>query len=386
MIRKSILLAGIIIAGSAILLIHYINQYSHADSFSRNTPETLTPWRSVGGCGAGGSGGVARDGIKWLGEGVSGGFGKLEVLPRYNFGQDFSMITMAPRLTYKVNWNNIIGISVPVVSKHKDVQIQTNMAPVHHTTGGTGDISLEYTRILGAYGQYNLNMRLTLPTGQYDIKRGRDSEKYFLPKLLQKGTGVYYLTSNLSYTRDVENGFWFADVEFSFPFNMKLFTNENRYMDEYFSNYKQFKNDERFYYTFKPYGENDLGDVTPMNLSFSIAYAYRGIENQVHSIGLLGSVPLGTAYINQVDLVNNQGDYSESVYKKPIKDPDFLRWNSALVYGLELSRETLPVFMAISIPLHADTDEEDPSKWTGPDWNDFGQRMTFALGLKASLF
>ncbi len=41
----------------------------------------MTPWQSIGGCGAGGSGG-GTDGIKWVGEGVSGGLVQVEVLPK----------------------------------------------------------------------------------------------------------------------------------------------------------------------------------------------------------------------------------------------------------------------------------------------------------------
>jgi hypothetical protein len=384
---KRILIASLFITGTTLLLFQYINTFKNAGSLADNAQESFYPWRSIGGCGAGGSGGVARDGIKWLGEGVTGGFGELELFGRYYFGQDFIIKAVAPRFRYKLSWNNTIGITLPILSKHADVQLQTNMAPSHHITGGTGDIYLEYARTFGFQSQYTLNLGLSVPTGQFDIKRGRDAGKYFLPfKSLQKGTGTYNLVTNLSYIKDVEEGFWMIDVDFNFPFSMKLFSRENRYMDEYFSNYKGLKNDKRFYYTFKPYGENDLGDVSPMTAGFSVAYAYRGVEDQVHSIGFTYSNPISVGYINQVQLVNNQGSFAESVYQKAIVDPDFQRWNAAIVYGLELSREKLPVFLAVSIPIHAKTNEEDPTKWSGPDWKDLGQQWTFAVGLKASLF
>src|SRR5512141_1792416 len=63
-----------------------------------------TPWNCVGGCGAGGSGGGSA-GIRWVGEGVSGGRVRLECLPKYNIGENFSFLTMAPRLTVNLTWN-----------------------------------------------------------------------------------------------------------------------------------------------------------------------------------------------------------------------------------------------------------------------------------------
>ncbi len=346
----------------------------------------LSPWRSIGGCGAGGSGGGTGDGIKWIGKGVSGGLVDLELLPRYNFGQNYANLTIAPRISYKLSWNNTIALSVPVVSKHGDVQIQTNMRPVHHSTGGLGDLTLDYTRTFGPAGRFDFTLGITLPTGQYDIKRGRDSEKYFLPGYLQKGKGIYILSGTLSHARDVENGIWLFDLNYNFPFNMRPVSRENSFLDEYFSNYKDLKDDERFYYRFKPYGENDLGDVTPMSFGVSTAYGYRGIEGQVHSFGVTFSAPIGDAYINQVDIVNNGGEFSESIYNKAIVDPDFRTWSSAFVYGLEISKRRLPLFLAVSLPLHAETNADDPGKLAGPDWSDFGQEWTFALGFKASLF
>ncbi|MFW5960696.1 MAG: hypothetical protein ACOCSE_06215, partial [Chitinivibrionales bacterium] len=86
------------------------------------------------------------------------------------------------------------------------------------------------------------------------------------------------------------------------------------------------------------------------------------------------------------DIVNNGGEYSESIYNKAIVDPDFRTWSSAFVYGLEISKRQLPLFFAVSLPLHAETDADDPEKLVGPAWSDFGQEWSFALGFKASLF
>src|SRR3954471_11077364 len=48
----------------------------------------MRPWRNIGGCGAGGSGG-GSSGIRWVGRGVSGAVLDVEFMPKINFGQTF---------------------------------------------------------------------------------------------------------------------------------------------------------------------------------------------------------------------------------------------------------------------------------------------------------
>ena len=70
-------------------------------------------------------------------------------------------------------------------------------------------------------------------------------------------------------------------------------------------------------------------------------------------------------------------------------------WSAAFVYGLEFSRTDIPVFVAFSLPIHdkagganpEDEYDESPMKeWNAPDWSDFGQQWTIAVGIKGSFF
>ncbi len=357
----------------------------------------ITPWANVGGCGGGGSGGGSGDGIKWIGNGVSGGLIDVEVLPKFNFGQNFQNFTIAPRFTFKPTWTTTVGISVPIVSKSGESQFTTAIEPNDRTTGGLGDLSVDIARSFGMSGEHSLSLALTAPTGQYDIKRGADNGEEFLPSSLQKGGGIYSATLGLSTNRTLEDAMLLIDlISFSYPFNMKPFSGQNEMLEDYFPNEMKEKRPEnadndRFYYRFKPYGESDLGAFTPPSLSSGVYYAYRGIHGYTHSWGVTFSAPLGVAFVNGPD---------PAVYA-PFPDPDHKAWSGAFSYGVEIQRKKLPVFMAVSLPIHDKAPEsgtyeqfnDDGSynlapfrEWDAPDWSDFLQQWTFALGFKATLF
>ena len=348
----------------------------------------MTPWTSVGGCGAGGSGGGGGDGIKWIGKGVSGGVIQVELMPKFNLTQSSKSFTVAPRLTFKPHWKYTVGLSIPIQAKSGQVQPQTNIEPFDVTTGGTGDVGIDVSRSMGVEGAASLSFALAIPTGQYDIKRGADGSEILLPNSLQKGGGIWSLGVTYSYSKDVENGMWVWDGTFSYPFSIH-FSGENQFLDEYFSEYKANGSKDRFYPAhFKPYGENDLGGYTPPSLSASANYAYRGVEHYVHVFGFTFAAPLGVAWIPSYR--SGMGRYDPRV------DPDHMVWSAALAYGIEFSRDKFPMFLGISLPIHAqkydgDTektkyDPEPYAKWRGPDWSDFGQQWTFAVGLKAAMF
>jgi hypothetical protein len=180
---------------------------------------------------------------------------------------------------------------------------------------------------------------------------------------------------------------WYADCMYGYPFMVRPFLKRNEFIGRggYFSAYADRTGDPRFYYRAKPYGESDLGDFTPPSLSGSVCYSYRGIEHYVHSVGFAYAIPLGVAWIHSE---------KTNVYD-PRPDPDHKTWNAAVVYGLEFSKTHYPVFLAISLPVHdmknaPDPDDEyDPApmkKWDAPDWKDFLNQWTFALGIKTTLF
>ena len=349
-----------------------------------NSPvEVATPWQSIGGCGAGGSGGGSGDGIKWIGQGVSGGYLEVEAFTKYTVGQNFTGVSFTPHLSIKPTWSTKLGVSIPWTSHSGEVQYRSNQIPADRTTGGVGDVSIDFSKTIGSGGAASLSASLSIPTGQYDIKRGTDSGKELLPSSFQKGSGLYSLTVGWDYSRDTDKGIWLYGLSYTHPFAMHLISGENEFNDSYWKDMEH--KGDRFEYRFKPYGENDLGAYTPPSVGGSIAYGYRGRPGIVQSFGVNFSVPLGVAWINSEKV----GTYD------PRPDPDHQAWSVAFAYGIEFSNSDFPVFLAVSLPLHDKSNAADPDdeydespmrKWDAPDWSDFGQQWTIAVGIKGSFF
>ena len=349
-----------------------------------NSPvDVATPWQSIGGCGAGGSGGGSGDGIKWIGQGVSGGYLEVEAFTKYTVGQNFTGVSFTPHLSIKPTWSTKLGVSIPWMSHSGEVQYRSNQIPADRTTGGVGDVSIDFSKTIGSGGAASLSASLSIPTGQYDIKRGTDSGKELLPSSFQKGSGLYSLTVGWDYSRDTDKGIWLYGLSYTHPFAMHLISGENEFNDSYWKDMEH--KGDRFEYRFKPYGENDLGAYTPPSVGGSIAYGYRGRPGIVQSFGVSFSVPLGVAWINSEKV----GTYD------PRPDPDHQAWSVAFAYGIEFSNADFPVFLAVSLPLHDKSNAADPDdeydespmrKWDTPDWSDFGQQWTIAVGIKGSFF
>ncbi len=353
------------------------------------------PWRSVGGCGAGGSGG-GGGGIKWIGEGVHGGLKdmQLKTMIKIDNGQNFQNHTLENRFSFKPRYSTTVGLTLPYVSKHGSVQPTTLVPEKYHRSGGTGDLTLDVSQALGMTGLYSFAFSLTMPTGQYDIKRGDDKTTKILPKGMQKGGGIYNVSLSLSRTIDTDDGMWMLDASFSHGFNMKPVSGENEFMDEYFADYTHYQDSsddveakEHFYYRFKPYGENDLGDYTPPSVSASVYFADRSHENFMQSGGLSFSFPLDVAKIHSEDYNGVNTRY------QPRYDPDHQAWSLTFSYGIEFKNGDFPVFLGASCPLHdkANAPEKDEDVqlwklWNTPDLQDFPQQLTIAAGMKVAFF
>jgi hypothetical protein len=335
----------------------------------------LTPWQCVGGCGAGGSGG-GSNGIKWIGEGATGGDVKIEMLPKLNFGRNFVYTMAVPRLTYNPVYTTELGISLPIGFKVSEVQYLTNMDPQTMISGGRGDLTLDIMRRFGSEGQYFWQAALTFPTGQSDVQRGNDFSKNILPQSLQMGQGVYSATLGLFYTFDVNKGMYVFDAFLNYPF-MFRFDKKNQYLETDYKAYKNVtENRRRFYYKYmlKPYGESDRGDYFPPSFSFDAIYAYRGVPKIIQSFQLFFMAPCGVRWIHS---------YVPTKYD-PMPDPDGRAWDAVLSYGMEFSNDKFPLFFGIGLPIH---DRKDPvGKWDAPDWESFGTEWIFALGFKAAPF
>ena len=302
---------------------------------------------------------------------------------KYNVGQNFSALSLTPHFSIKPTWSTKFGVTVPFVSHQGEVQYRSNQPPTDRSTGGLGDISFDFSKTIGSGGAASLSASLSIPTGQYDIKRGTDASQEILPSSFQKGSGLYSLTLGWDYSRDTDKGIWLYSLSYTHPFAMHLISGENEFNDSYWS--KISHEGDRFEYRFKPYGENDLGAYTPPSVSASVAYGYRGRAGIVQSLGLNFSAPLGVAWISS----EKAGTYD------PRPDPDHQAWSLAIAYGIEFSNPDFPVFLAFSVPIHDKANAADPrdeyddspmKEWNAPDWGDILQQWTIAVGVKGSFF
>jgi hypothetical protein len=353
---------------------------------------SLTPWQCVGGCGAGGSGGSGAD-VKWIGTGVSGGLIDMEVLGTATLGENFEYKQIKTRLSWKPTWTTNLGLTIPIVSKIGSLQPKTNYDDKMEMTAGLSDLMVDFSKSIGMEGQYSLSLNLTLPTGQYDIKRGRGGAMLYLPSTLQRGGGIYNASLGLTRTKDVEKGLWVFEAYYNHPFAINFYGKNqliNNKSDQYNDVNARWdllsaKQKKRFDYWFKPYGENDLGAYTPPSITAAAYFGYRGIEHYVHSFGAKIWVPFGVAWIP---------DFSASSYN-PSPDPDNKTWSITLHYGLEFSRPEYPIYLAINKVIISGSNKNDMknafdkralAQWRPPDLKDVLNMWTFAIGIKTTMF
>jgi hypothetical protein len=374
---------GRVVGVASAVCIVCLTAYLLVSSHTFDATQRFTPWQSIGGCGAGGSGGGAT-GIRWFGEGVGGCILQAEVLPKVNFGRTFFSFTTAPRISYRPQWQTELGVTLPIMVKLAEVQPQTNIDPRTYYNAGRGDLSVDIQRSFGVEGQFAWSVELGMPTGQYDTRRGTDRTQIILPASVQKGQGIYAATGRLAYTRDLNAGFLYFDGSLYWPF-MLSFSGKNSLLSTDYALYTDaIDNRERFYYHFKPYGESDRGDYYPPALNFNAAYAYRGSAKYVHSVQLNFTAPLGVRWIHS---------YVPTHYD-PYPDPDNRAWDVVLGYGLEFRRDRLPLFLGIGLPIHSrkgtpTNDRYDPkpfAQWNAPDWGALGEEWIFAFGFRAGMF
>jgi hypothetical protein len=168
----------------------------------------LASWETIGGCGAGGTGG-AGVGVKWIGRNTSGGL--------------FQMITQANyiRLTNAYNyivttqvtrdlggkWNG--GVLVPVLYKRYNDYAGL---PTDISNSGLGDVNLLLTRRFGRINSTAVTASLGLPTGTHDAKYktdlltqekqlgiGKVTGTLMLDHFLDQGWGLVVLGGSAAY-------------------------------------------------------------------------------------------------------------------------------------------------------------------------------------------
>jgi hypothetical protein len=344
----------------------------------------LTPWKGIGGCGAGGSG--SKNGtLRWIGSESGSGLIDIRVMPTLNTQKLSRTFSLTPRISIKPHWNYEIGVSIPYKSVTAEVQFQSNLQQQTLLNSGLGDLTLDCSRTFGMNGEFKVRADFTFPTGIYDESKGTDQVKNVLPQILQMGQGIWSITPALSYTRDFENSMLIFDASLYYPF-MVRFNKKNEHLDADYRTYNNVTiNRERFHYRhiIKPYGENDRGSYFPPAVNITTDFVIREVAGMTQSIQFSFSAPLAVQWVHS---------YNKSLYD-PHPDPDHRAWDMLLGYGIETNRFNVPVFLGIGIPIRdkknspgSTYDEKPFRKWDGPDWRCMTEEMFITSGIKVSLF
>lgn len=126
----------------------------------------LSTWETIGGCGAGGTGG-AGVGVKWIGRSTTGGFVQTQTQGNYiQFTDGFNFIA-TEQVTRDLSdkWN--VGVFVPYVFKmYRDYL----GLPVDISNAGLGDVNVMLTRRFGRINDTSVTASLGLPTGIHDAR------------------------------------------------------------------------------------------------------------------------------------------------------------------------------------------------------------------------
>jgi hypothetical protein len=344
----------------------------------------LTPWNSVGGCAAGGSG-TKTGAIRWIGEETGSGLLQIRVMPSLSITKRSRTFTTTPRLSIKPHWNSELGISLPWKAVSSGVQFQSNLQQQIIYNSGVGDLTADIAQTFGMNGQFKVHADITFPTGIYDEKLVTDFSKNILPLDLQMGQGVWSVTPALSYTHDFERSMLILDASFYYPF-MVRFNKKNEHLGtDYQTYYNETVNRDRFHYKHivKPYGENDRGDYFPPAINIESDFVFRGVPGVTQSFQFTFNVPMGVRWIHS---------YNPVVYD-PHPDPDHRAWDALLAYGIEINKFSIPFFFGIGLPIHDRTnglittyDETPLRKWDAPDWVESTREMIITCGVTTSIF
>jgi hypothetical protein len=122
----------------------------------------LSSWETVGGCGAGSTGGTGV--VKWIGRNTTGGlFQSITQFNYIHFDNGYNLVA-TEQLSRDINehWN--VGVLVPWIYKFYDNPYGLSPA-VDISNAGFGDINLLGTFRFGAINENSLTLGIGLPTG-----------------------------------------------------------------------------------------------------------------------------------------------------------------------------------------------------------------------------
>jgi hypothetical protein len=123
----------------------------------------LSSWQTVGGCGAGSTGGAGV--VKWIGRSTTGGlFQSISQFNYIHFTNGYNLVaTEQISRDLGEKWN--VGVLVPFVYKWYDNYLDITDRPVDLSNSGFGDIQLLGTRRFGAINDTALTLAVGIPTG-----------------------------------------------------------------------------------------------------------------------------------------------------------------------------------------------------------------------------
>ncbi|HEX3594896.1 MAG TPA: hypothetical protein VHU80_07340 [Polyangiaceae bacterium] len=148
----------------------------------------LSSWETVGGCGAGSTGGTGV--VKWIGRNTTGGlFQSITQFNYIHFGNGYNLVA-TEQVSRDINdqWN--VGVFVPYVYKWYDNYLNLS-PPIDLSNSGLGDINLLGTFRFGSINENSLTASIGIPTGTSHANYKGD------PLTQEKQLGIGTVTGSL---------------------------------------------------------------------------------------------------------------------------------------------------------------------------------------------
>jgi hypothetical protein len=155
----------------------------------------LASWETVGGCGAGSTGGAGS--VKWIGRSTTGGL--FQDVTQFNYihldsGANYVLSTQVTR-DLGEQW--VVGVFVPFVYKRYNNYMNLD-PPTDISNAGLGDINLLGTFRFGPINATSLTLSLGLPTGTHDATYRMD------PLTQEKQLGLGRVTGTLTLDHTID--------------------------------------------------------------------------------------------------------------------------------------------------------------------------------------
>lgn len=353
-------------------------------------PSVPVPWQNVGGCGSGS--GSAHPSYYYRND-------LHPPLPsdtNYHLGAHVDYIQLLGQDLQRSRLSLVLFgrfggfasyLAIPIVFREKTVLTATSLSHTDSETKGLGDIEAGFRYhtpyLLPPNITMPIELSLVFPTGQYALTRGPEFAESILPADLQRGRGVWEAILGIKPSLPIGRVRLASHTGIRYPFNIS-FSGRNEFLDTWYTENRSYKDStdsdtkSRFYYRFKPYGENDIGDYYPPSLFFEPAVSASFSERLEHFWRSKLEFPLGTTWLH---------NYYARVYD-PHPNPDHRAWRFTLHYDLQLTIRPVQSIFSISLPLYdkppksAFYTESDLNTWDSPDWTEFMQSWSFGVRLR----